>query len=205
MDFLHVDYSALLSHTGSALALLVAFLVLFAESSLIFFLPGDSFVIAVALLASQDILPIWPLLIVMFLGAVLGNNLGYYLGKRFGHRLFSKENSLLFDKKHVERSELFYAKHGPITIILARFTPMVRTLAPVLAGVGKMEYKKFLVYNIVGAILWVFGLGLLSYYAGGLIPNVDRYILPFIVGVVILSFLPGAISVLRARAKRRTA
>ncbi len=204
MNLLHIDYSALLSHSGLALALLVSFLVIFAESCLIFFLPGDSFVIAAALLASQNILPIWPLLICMFAGAVIGNSVGYYLGRRYGHRLFTKENSLLFDKKHIERSETFYAKHGPITIVLARFTPMVRTLAPILAGVAKMEYSTFLAYNVLGGALWVFGLGLLSYYAGGLIPNVDRYILPFIVLVIVLSFLPGAVSVLRGRSKRKT-
>lgn len=202
MDILGFDIKTLFTQTGTLVAYLLAFAVIFAESSLIFFLPGDSFIIAAALLASQDVINIWLLLGLMLVAAVIGNNLGYYLGKRYGRRLFSRDNSLLFDRKHIERSEAFYAKYGPITVVLARFVPMVRTVAPILAGVGNMNYGTFFFYNIAGAILWVVGLGLLGFYAGELIPNVDRYILPFIIAVVLLSVSPGLISLWKSRHKR---
>lgn len=202
MDILGIDVKALFSQTGTIVAYIVAVAIIFAESSLIFFLPGDSFIVAAALLASQGILNIWVLLIVMFLAAITGNSLGYYLGRRYGPVLFKKENSLLFDKKHIERSEAFYAKYGPVTVVLARFVPMIRTLAPILAGVGSMNYSVFVSYNVLGAFLWVFGLGLLSYYAGNVIPNIDRYIVPFIGIVIIVSVLPGVISLFRVRSKK---
>lgn len=202
MDILGFDVKALFTTTGTVVAYLLAFGIIFAESSIIFFLPGDSFIIAAALLASQGIFNIWVLLLLMFLAAVIGNNLGYYLGSRYGRQLFNKEKSLLFDRKHIERSEKFYARYGPMTIVLARFVPMVRTVAPILAGVGNMNYTTFFSYNIIGALLWVFGLGLSAYYIGGLIPNVDKYILPFIIIVILLSVLPGALSLLRAHQKR---
>lgn len=195
MDWLNFDYKSLLAQIGLPLA----FLIIFAESSLIFFLPGDSFILVAGVLASQGYFNIWLLLIVMFIAAITGNNLGYFLGKKYGPRLFSRENHLLFDKNHIERAKSFYAKYGPITIVLARFTPMVRTLAPILAGVGHMNYQTFFFYNVIGAFLWVAGLGLVGYWAGGLIPNVDRYILPAVIIVIVLSVLPGLFSVLRNR------
>lgn len=197
MQLFGVDLKELLGQAG----LPIAFLIIFAESSLIFFLPGDSFIIAAALLASQGVFNIWLILGLMLIGAVTGNNLGYYLGKKYGRGLFTKEKSVLFDPKHIETSEKFYAKHGPITVVLARFVPMIRTLAPILAGVGRMDYGLFVSYNLAGGVIWVVGLGLVGYYAGAKIPNVDRYILPFIIAIVVLSVLPGLITLWRSRQK----
>lgn len=197
MDFLGVDLNQLLANTGA----IIAFLVIFAESSLVFFLPGDSFILVAGILASQGVLNLWELMGLMLLGAVLGNNFGYYLGKRFGMRFFKKE-AKLFSHENLAKTEAFYHKHGPITIILARFTPIVRTIAPILAGVAKMNYRKFFFYNIAGAIIWVAGLGLLGYYAGSRIPNIDKYILPIIGIIVIASVLPGLVQIFWPNKKR---
>lgn len=185
---LGIDIQDLLVHLG----VWTAFAIIFAESGLLvgFFLPGDSLVFTAGLLSSQGHFPLWLLLGGGTLAAILGDNLGYYIGKKYGHRVFNKEESFFFHKENVIKAENFYKKWGPITIIVARFTPIVRTFAPVLAGVGKMYYPTFFLYNIVGAVIWIFGLGILGYYAGGFI-DVDKYILPVLVGVIVLSLAAG--------------
>ena len=124
------------------------------------------------------------------MAAVLGDSLGYAFGKKVGPAIFVKENSLFFDKKHIARAQHFYEKHGKKTIILARFVPIVRTFAPIFAGVGEMPYKIFLSYNVIGGFFWAIGLSGAGYFLGRSIPNVDRYLLPIVILIIIVSFLP---------------
>ncbi len=200
MDFVGIDIKELLIHLGVWSALFM----IFAESGILigFFLPGDSLIFTAGLLASQGYFSIWLLLIGGSIAAILGDNVGYHFGRKYGHRIFNKEESLFFHKDHILRAEAFYKKHGPLTIILARFTPFVRTFAPILAGVGKMNYSTFFLYNVIGGLAWVWGIGLLGYYAGKYIPNIDRYILPFIAAIIFVSVLPAVISLVRSRLKR---
>lgn len=164
----------------------------FAESGLLIgiFLPGDSLLFTAGFLASVEIFNIYLLALGCFVAAVVGDNVGYAFGKRLGPRIFNKEDSFWFHKKHLEKAEAFYEKYGGKTIILARFTPIVRTLAPVVAGAGKMNYQTFFFYNLVGGFLWAVGVTALGYIAGKSIPNVDKYILPILVVIVFISLLP---------------
>lgn len=181
-------------------------LVVFAETGLLigFFFPGDSLLFTAGFLASQDVLNIYILLIIAGVAAVVGDSTGYAIGKRLGPKIFTREDSLFFHKDHIERTKAFYDKHGGKTIIIARFLPVIRTFAPVLAGVGVMRYGTFLFYNIIGAILWAIGMPLLGYYLGSTIPGVDRYLLPIILVIIILSVLPTALHVLRDKKMRDT-
>ena len=175
-----------------AVGLLGIFLVVFAESGIFvgFFLPGDSLLFTSGLLASQGILNIYTLVPVVFVAAILGDNIGYTFGRKIGIKIFTKEDSIFFHKDHIARAQHFYEKYGKKTIVLARFIPVVRTFAPILAGVGGMSYRTFLVYNIVGAFFWAVGLTLAGYLLGNLVPNVDKYLFPIIGGIILLSFLP---------------
>ncbi len=126
-----------------------------------------------------------------FFFAVLGDSVGYYIGKKLGPRIFTKENSIFFHKKHLERAQKFYDKHGGKTIVLARFIPVIRAFAPVVAGVGSMNYKKFVAFNLIGGVLWAIGVTSAGYYLGSLIPDVDKYLLPIVGLIIIASILPG--------------
>jgi membrane-associated protein len=167
--------------------------IVFAESGIIFafFLPGDSLLFTAGFLASQDYLNIAVLIGGTLVAAITGNMLGYAVGKYVGLKLFAKESRFL-KKKHLEMTQRFYAKHGAMAVIMARFMPIVRTFVPFLAGVVQMDYKKFMLYTVVGAILWVMGLCLFGYAFGKVIPeeHVDKYLLPIVVGIIIASLLP---------------
>ena len=166
--------------------------IVFAESGLFigFFLPGDSLLFTAGFLASQNYLNILFLIPISFVSAVIGDSFGYAFGKKFGPRVFTKEKSLIWNPQHVHRAQEFYAKHGPKTIILARFLPVIRTFAPIMAGVGQMRYRTFLAYNIIGAFFWSIGLPLFGFYLGSSIPDIDRYIIPIIALIIILSASP---------------
>lgn len=172
--------------------LLGVFLVIFAESGLFFgfFLPGDTLLFAAGIFASQGFFPISLLIIGSAVAAVLGDNTGYWAGRKMGRKLFEKDASFLFNKNRIRDAENFYKKHGPLTIILARFIPLIRTFAPIVAGVAEMEYKKFFKYNILGAVIWTIVVPLLGYCFGSLIPNPDQFLLPVISAIVVISFLP---------------
>src|SRR3989344_8123407 len=180
------------------------FVITFAESGLFvgFFLPGDSLLFTAGFLASQGFLSIAPLIIIAFLGATTGDSVGYAFGKKIGPHIFTKENSIFFHKDHLVRAENFYNKYGAKTIVIARFMPIVRTFAPILAGVGRMRYGTFVFYNIFGGALWSLGLSGLGYYLGSSIPNIDRYLLPIIAGIIFLSILPGITHIARNKAYR---
>lgn len=181
------------------------FFIVFAESGLLigFFLPGDSLLFTAGFLASQEILNIAILVPLHFLAAVLGDSAGYAFGRGFGPRIFKRENSPLFNKEHLERARLFYERHGGKAIVLARFMPVVRTFAPILAGVGRMRYPVFLFYNILGAFLWAVGITLLGFFLGNVLPNAERYFLPLVLGIILLSFLPPAVHILWDKEERR--
>ena len=181
------------------------FLILFAETGLFigFFLPGDSLLFTAGFLASQNYLNIWLLVSISFLGAVIGNTVGYWLGTRLGPLIFTKKDSLIFSQENIARSQLFYERHGGKALVLARFVPIIRTFVPILAGVGKMERQAFQTYNILGAIFWTTGITLLGYYLGKVVPNADRYILPIVVVIILASVLPGLIHLTRKQEERK--
>lgn len=170
--------------------------ILFLESGVpfFFFLPGDSLLFTAGFLASQGFLNIWLLVIGGLIAAVTGNLVGYEIGRRVGLKLFEKGDTRLLKRKHLEMTQRFYEKHGRMTIIMARFMPIVRTFAPFCAGMVRMDYREFMVNTIIGAILWVAGLCALGYLAGNLIPadKVDHYLLPIILVIIVLSILPSA-------------
>lgn len=167
--------------------------IVFAESGLFFgfFLPGDSLLFTAGLLASQGFLNPMILFLGVILAAILGDNVGYAFGKKVGPAIFTKDDSFFFNKKYLEQAHLFYEKHGNKTIILARFMPIVRTFAPIVAGVGNMNYKKFFSYNCVGGISWSILLLGLGFTLGKTIPGIDKYLLPIVIVIIIVSFLPG--------------
>ncbi|MFM8971945.1 MAG: VTT domain-containing protein [Actinomycetota bacterium] len=170
------------------------FLIIFAESGLLigFFLPGNSLLFTAGLLASQARfglnLPV--LLVGCFLAAVIGDQVGYAFGSRVGPALFRRPDSRLFKQEHIERTNEFFDHHGPKTIILARFVPVVRTFAPILAGVGSMESRTFLRYNIIGGLVWAVGLTSVGYLLGEKVPSIDRYLLPIIGLIIVASTVP---------------
>jgi len=167
------------------------FLIIFAESGLFFgfFLPGDSLLFIAGIFASQGIFNIYVLIIGCILFAILGDSVGYFTGKKFGRRFFQTDGRF-FKKKYMSQTEQFYEKHGKYTLIIARFVPIVRTFAPIAAGLGNMNYKSFIIYNVIGGILWVVSLLSLGYLLGGLITNPDKYILPIILIIIAISLLP---------------
>lgn len=168
------------------------FAIVFLESGLMigFFFPGDSLLFTAGFLASQGILDIKILVVGCFLAAVLGDSIGYYIGQKFGRKLFKKEDSIWFHKNHLNRAQRFYDKHGGKTIILARFVPVIRAFAPVVAGVGLMRYKRFVAFNLIGGILWAIVIPTLGFYLGSTIPDVDKYLLPIVGLIIIASVLP---------------
>ena len=180
------------------------FFIIYAESGLFFgfFLPGDPLLFTAGLLASQGYLNITVLVWGSFICAVLGDSTGYWFGKKVGPKIFCKEDSLFFHKKHIDRAQAFYDKYGNKTIFLARFVPIVRTFAPILAGVGQMKYKNFLTYNIVGGFALCFGMIYGGYFLGQIVPNVDKYILPIILIIIIISFLPIISEVWKSRKEK---
>ncbi len=176
------------------------FAMVFAESGLLvgFFLPGDSLLFTAGILASQGFLDISLLIVLLFIAAVAGDNVGYVIGRKAGPKLFTKEKSLLFRQDYLIAAEKYYSDHGGKTVILARFIPVIRAFAPVVAGIGRMKYRTFLAYDIVGGLLWAVGITLLGYFLGNAIPNVDRYLLPIIALIIILSIAPPAIKILKS-------
>ena len=177
------------------------FAVVFAESGLFigFFLPGDSLLFTAGFLASQEIFDIRILSLLCFIAAVTGDSVGYAFGRHIGPRLFTREDSWLFHKKHLAKAQHFYEKHGKKTIVIARFMPIVRTFAPIVAGIGNMHYKTFITYNIVGGFLWGIGVTVAGYFLGKVIPDVDKYLIPIVVVIIIASILPSVIHLIKER------
>jgi membrane-associated protein len=176
-------------HLIEAFGTLGLFAIVFAESGLLFgfFLPGDSLLFTAGLLASG-----------CAVFAIAGDQVGYVIGRKAGPALFKRPDSRFFHKKNVERARVYFEKNGPRTIILARFIPVIRTFAPVVAGIGHMDYQKFVTYNVVGGILWGSGVTTAGYVLGESIPDIDRWLLPIIGVIVMVSFIPVGLELLRA-------
>lgn len=187
-----------------AVGLIGVVAIIYAESGLLigFFLPGDSLLFTAGFLASQGYLDIASLVLLTFLAAVLGDSTGYAFGRKAGPKIFNKEDSRIFKKAYLIKAQEFYKKHGVKTIILARFVPIVRTFAPIVAGAGDMHYKTFVTYNIVGGFLWTVGVTLAGYFLGSVIPDVDKYLLPIIILIIVLSILPTIFELIKSRRKK---
>lgn len=181
-------------------------LIIFAESGLLLgiIFPGDSLLFTAGLFAATGKfgLNIWAVAGGAFVAAVLGAQVGYWIGRRYGPRLFQRPDSRFFKEEYVERSRVFFDKHGAKAIVLARFVPFVRTLAPPMAGMGQMEIRKFTIFNVVGAAIWALGVTLLGYWAGDLIPKdkVDTYLLPIIAVIILISLIPPLLEYRKHRA-----
>lgn len=176
--------------------------IIFAETGLLigFFLPGDSLIVTAGLLcATMGVMNVWLLGLLLTAASIAGNSVGYYVGHAAGPRLFTREDSLLFNKKHLVRAHEFYEKHGGKTIILARFMPIVRTFVPVVAGMARMDVRRYTVYNIVGGIGWIWSMLLIGYFLGRYIPGVEKHIEIMIIAIIFVSFLPGIIGWWRSR------
>lgn len=175
------------------------FAIVFAESGLFFgfFLPGDSLLFTAGFLASQGYFSLPILIVGLAIAAVAGDGVGYWFGKNFGRRLFQREDSFWFHRKHLDTAHEFYEKHGGKAIVLARFLPVVRTFVPIVAGMALMTYPKFLTFNVAGGIGWVVGLTVGGYFFGSVIPDVDRYLLPVVGLIILISVLPTAWHVYR--------
>lgn len=181
--------------------------VVFAENGLLigFFLPGDSLLFTAGFLASQGYFEITRLTTLLFVASVVGVGTGYWFGKYTGPRLFKRQDSRFFKHENLKKAQAFYHKHGGKTIILARFIPIVRTFAPIVAGIANMHYSRFMLYNVIGGAVWAIGLTLGGYWLGTKVENVDRYLLPIIALIIFLSVLPGIIHMLKEPERRRGA
>jgi membrane-associated protein len=203
---LGLDPKQLLSDFGGA-ATIVLILVIFAETGLLigFFLPGDSLLFTAGLLASQSQpgephLNLAVVLVGCFAAAAIGDQVGFTIGEQAGPRLLRRPDSKLFKRDYVVRTEAFFDRHGAKTVLLARFVPVVRTFAPLLAGVGKMTRRTFTSFNVVGAFIWVFGVTLLGYFLADAIGNsIDTYLLPIIVVIIVVSLIPPFVEYRKAK------
>ena len=197
VDLLHPD--KLIEAFGT----LGLFFVIFAESGLFFgfFLPGDSLLFTAGVLCAKADSPLWPLPIVLVgvaVAAIAGDQVGYVFGRRVGPALFRRPDSRLFKQAHVEKAQLYFEEHGPKTILLARFVPIVRTFAPIVAGVGKMNYRVFVTYNVVGGVLWGIGITSLGYLLGEAV-DIDKYLLPVVGVIIFLSVIPVLLELRKAK------
>jgi membrane-associated protein len=197
---MHLDLISLLQTFGY----LGIAAIVFAESGLFFgfFLPGDSLLFTAGFLASQGFFNIFALMFLACVFAILGDSTGYWFGTKVGPMIFTRTHSFWFNKKRIEQAERFFEKHGAKSLILARFIPAVRTFTPIMAGVGKMKYPSFLLYNFLGAVLWGILTPLLGFWLGSAVPNPDRYILPIVFLIIILSALPVAIELVKNKIKK---
>lgn len=185
-------------------------LVVFAESGLLigFFLPGDSLLFATGFLIHAGLLPvnIHLAVLIVFIAAVLGDSVGYTFGRKLGPKIFRRKDARLFKQEYVQRAQEFYEKHGGKTIIIARFIPIVRTFAPIVAGAGKMDYKRFVSFNVIGGILWAAGVTYAGYFLGSLFETmgieIDHVLLPIIALIILISVLPPAIHIFKDKKNR---
>jgi len=177
--------------------------IVFTETGLLvgLFLPGDSLLITAGLLAGAGILNIWWLNALLIAAAIVGDSTGYAIGTRLGPRIFTREKSLLFNPKHVVRTQRFYEKYGSKTIVIARFVPIIRTFAPVLAGVGQMRYRRFVTYNVAGGIGWVASMTGAGYVLGQTVPNISKHMHVLVIVIIVLSCVPIAVEIYRERRK----
>jgi membrane-associated protein len=189
MEFFGIDLVEAIKTVGYV----GVFAVIFAETGLFlgFFFPGDSLLFVAGVLAAQGFFSLPLLVFLLFIAAVTGNMVGYAFGRYVGPKIFTREDSFLFRKSHVLKAQMFYDKYGAKMIVLARFVPIVRTFAPIVAGVARMKYSSFFIYNLIGAFLWTVCLTTASYYLGSKIENIDHYLVPIVLVIIAISVLPG--------------
>jgi membrane-associated protein len=178
---------------------------IFGESGMFigFFFPGDTLLISAGVFAAIGKLNLFSVIVVVSLAAILGDNTGYHIGKRYGRRLFRKPDGIIFKQKYVAQSEQFYERYGSKTMLIAHFVPVIRTFAPAVAGVGKMEYKYFVIFDAIGDIAWAIIVTLIGYYFGRKIHNLDHYILLAVAAVVIFTLGPTLYHLTKAMKDKR--
>jgi membrane-associated protein len=176
-------------------------IIIFAETGLLigFFLPGDSLLVTAGLLAARGLLDVWVMCALLSVAAIVGQTIGYAIGKAAGPRLFAREDSLFFKRSHLQRAHDFYERHGGITIVLARFMPIVRTFVPVVAGAARMRYRAFQLFNVIGGVAWVCGMLMIGYGLGRYIPGIEKHIDKVIILVIAISLAPGLIGAWRRK------
>ncbi|MGA0833628.1 MAG: DedA family protein [Candidatus Kapaibacteriota bacterium] len=205
IDFiLHIDvHLAALTADYGVWTYAILFLIVFAETGLVVapFLPGDSLLFAAGAICALGTLDVTTMILLLIVAAVLGDGVNYAVGQRIGPRVFRSDTSRWFNKQHLTRTQAFYDKHGGKTIILARFMPFVRTFAPFVAGIGSMSYSRFLAYNVVGAVLWVGGFGVLGYFFGNQ-PVVKKNFTLVILGIIVISVMPIVVEFIRSRSSK---
>ena len=187
-----------------AIGIIGVFLFIFAESGLFFgfFLPGDSLLFTAGILASAGHFNVGLLFVGSFIMAILGDSFGYYFGKKIGPKIFSKPDSFFWSKNNLDKTAKFFDRHGDKAITLARFVPIVRTFTPIMAGVGQMNYRKFIFWNILGGLLWTGSMTFGGYFLGSYIKDVDKYILPIVLVIIFISFIPILFQILRRDKKQ---
>lgn len=193
--------------SGEIVAYIVLFAIIFSETGLLigFFLPGDSLLVIAGVLAANGDLDILWLNLLLVPAAIIGDAVGYNIGLRGGKRLMNRPNSRLFKREHLVKTQEFYEKHGGKTIVIARFIPIVRTFAPVVAGIAQMPYKTFGTFNIMGGILWIASTTLLGFFLGRSIPDIERYLHYVIAVVIVISIIPPIVELIRARKRKKEA
>ncbi len=196
----HVDLATWVAHIGYV----GVFVIIFLEMGVFFgfFLPGDSLILTCGILAAKGFFHIEYIIPVLFSAAVLGYIFGYWFGDKLGHWLVRQKDSWWFKHQHLQKAHDFYAKHGGKALIIGRLVPVVRTFVPITAGMGKMQYRRFLKFNLVGAFVWSVGITLLGYFLGALVPNISKIFLPLMLLVIFLSILPGIIEYWKGRQKK---
>lgn len=198
---LHLDQHLLaLTQTYGTWIYLILFLIIFCETGLVVtpFLPGDSLLFVAGALSATGALELQVLALLLIAASFMGDNTNYWIGRFIGPKAFARENSLLLNRGHLEKTQRFYETHGGKTVLLARFLPIIRTFAPFVAGVGSMNYRRFITFSIVGGVAWVGSLTLSGYFFGN-IPLVKQNLTLVILAIIIVSLLPGAIGYLRHR------
>lgn len=186
-----MDMFDVMNIAQSSAGLLFIALIVFAESGMMvgFFFPGDTLLFSAGIVASQGTLPLGLTLAVITFAAILGDNIGYHIGHKMGRRLF-KEDSLVFRHEYIMRAEKFYEKHGTKTMLVAHFVPIVRTFAPLVAGVARMNRLQFFIYDAIGVIAWTFSIVLLGYFLGSRVPGIEHYIEPVLIFIILLFLTP---------------
>ena len=194
---IHLDPIAIIK-AGGYLGIAI---IIFSESGLLIgiFFPGDSLLFAAGLLSAAGFLEPAPLIALVVISAVVGDSVGYWFGANVGVNFFKRKDSRFFKQEYVKRTELFYQKYGGRAVVLARFVPIVRTIAPILAGIGTMKYGTFLRYNILGGTLWGAGMLSLGYFLGSVVPNSELYIFPISLVIIVISFLPILINIFNGK------
>lgn len=198
----HLDY---LIQTYHAWTYLILFMIIFCETGVVVlpFLPGDSLLFAIGAFAARGSFDFWTISLTLLVAAIIGDSLNYTIGKYVGPKVFHKNDSKLFNKGHLLKAQAFYEKYGAKTIIIARFIPIVRTFAPFVAGIGEMTYKKFMTYNVVGAVAWIFIFIPLGYFFGNL-PFVQQNFKLVMIAIIVISIMPPIIEFIREKNKSKT-